>query len=129
MGMDLDVKGTTSQQKLISNMLAQSLAMATGSISSNPNKCFDGNRPNCLILGKKLDPYTMGALFALYEHKVAFQGFLWDINSFDQEGVQLGKVLANQFLDLYKKINAGEKVTRPAPPETRTRGAAPGLHV
>ncbi|KAJ1486044.1 hypothetical protein T484DRAFT_1791068, partial [Baffinella frigidus] len=51
------------------------------------------------ILGKKLDPYTMGALFALYEHKVAFkgslwdmvafQGFLWDINSFDQEGVQL----------------------------------------
>mmetsp|Transcript_55219 Transcript_55219/g.131152 ORF Transcript_55219/g.131152 Transcript_55219/m.131152 type:complete len:566 (+) Transcript_55219:2-1699(+) len=110
MGVDIDIKGTTSQQKLIANMLAQSLAMASGSISSNPNKCFDGNRPNCLILGKKLDPYTMGALFALYEHKVAFQGFLWDINSFDQEGVQLGKLLANQFLDLYKKVNAGEKV-------------------
>mmetsp|Transcript_43032 Transcript_43032/g.86547 ORF Transcript_43032/g.86547 Transcript_43032/m.86547 type:complete len:286 (+) Transcript_43032:1-858(+) len=109
-GVDLDVKGTTSQQKLISNMLAQSLAMATGSISSNPNKCFDGNRPNCLLLAKKLDGYTMGALLALYEHKVAFQGFLWDINSFDQEGVQLGKLLANQFLDLYKKVNAGEKV-------------------
>jgi len=109
-GMDLDVKGTTSQQKLNSNLLAQSLAMATGSINSNPNKCFDGNRPNCLIMGKKLDPYTMGALLALYEHKVAFQGFLWDINSFDQEGVQLGKILATQFLDIYKKVNAGEEV-------------------
>jgi hypothetical protein len=41
-------------------MLAQSLAMATGSISSNPNKCFDGNRPNLCLLAKKLDPYTMG---------------------------------------------------------------------
>jgi len=110
MGLDMDVKGTTSQQKLISNMLAQSLAMATGSISSNPNKCFDGNRPNLCLLAKKLDPYTMGALLSLYEHKVAFQGFLWDINSFDQEGVQLGKVLANQFLDLYQKVNKGDKI-------------------
>ena len=110
MGMDLDVKGTTSQQKLISNMLAQSLAMASGSISANPNKCFDGNRPNLCLLAKKLDPYTMGALLSLYEHKVGFQGFLWDINSFDQEGVQLGKVLANQFLDLYQKVNKGEKI-------------------
>jgi len=115
LGMDLNVKDTTSQQKLNSNLLAQSLAMATGSISSNPNKCFDGNRPNCLILAKKLDPYTMGALLALYEHKVAFQGFLWDINSFDQEGVQLGKLLANQFLDLYKKVNKGEKIPSDTP--------------
>ena len=44
--------------------------MAQGHITSNPNKCFDGNRPNCIILGKKLDPYTLGALLALYEHKV-----------------------------------------------------------
>ena len=50
------------------------------------------------------------ALLSLYEHKVGFQGFLWDINSFDQEGVQLGKVLANQFLDLYQKVNKGEKI-------------------
>lgn len=41
---------------------------------------------------------------------MGFQGFLWDINSFDQEGVQLGKVLANQFLDLYQKLNKGEKI-------------------
>ena len=39
-------------------------------MSANPNKCFDGNRPNCVILARKLDPYTMGALLALYEHKV-----------------------------------------------------------
>jgi glucose-6-phosphate isomerase len=109
-GKDLDVKGTTSQQKLNSNLLAQCLAMATGSINSNPNKCFDGNRPNCLILSKKLTPYTMGTLLSLYEHKVAYQGFMWDINSFDQEGVQLGKILATQFLDIYKKVNSGEDV-------------------
>ena len=65
---------------------------------------------NLCLLAKKLDPYTMGALLSLYEHKVGFQGFLWDINSFDQEGVQLGKVLANQFLDLYQKVNKGEKI-------------------
>jgi glucose-6-phosphate isomerase len=49
-------------------------------------------------LADQLTPVTMGALLALYEAKIVFQGFLWDINSFDQEGVQLGKVLAGRFL-------------------------------
>lgn len=99
---DVDVQGTTSQQKLLANLFAQSIALATGQRSDNPNKQFEGNRPNRILLARRLDPYTMGALLAYYEHTVAFQGFIWDINSFDQEGVQLGKVLANKILDHMK---------------------------
>ncbi len=49
-------------------------------------------------MGQSLTPYSLGALLAHYENKVMFQGFIWNLNSFDQEGVQLGKVLANQVL-------------------------------
>ncbi len=100
-GEDLNVQGTTSQQKLLSNLIAQAIALATGQKSDNPNKGFEGNRPSLQIIGKELTPYTMGALFSLYENKVAFQGFIWGINSFDQEGVQLGKVLATKVLNLF----------------------------
>ena len=100
-GEDLKVKGTTSQEKLIANLLAQSIGMATGSDSDNPNKVFPGNRPNSLIMADQLTPEVMGQLLAFYENKIAFQGFIWNINSFDQEGVQLGKVLANGILDNY----------------------------
>jgi len=100
-GKDLEVKSTTSQEKLTANLLAQSIAMAKGQHHENPNKFFQGNRPNSIIMADKLTPEIMGSLLALYENKVAFQGFLWNINSFDQEGVQLGKVLANQLLDHY----------------------------
>ncbi|NGX63395.1 MAG: Glucose-6-phosphate isomerase [Candidatus Anoxychlamydiales bacterium] len=102
-GKDLKVDKTTSQEKLLSNMFAQSLALARGKKDKNLNKNFSGNRVNHILLTDKLDPYTLGALLAYFEHKVAFQGFIWDINSFDQEGVQLGKVLANKFLKLFAK--------------------------
>jgi glucose-6-phosphate isomerase len=98
---DLNVKGTTSQQKLLSNLFAQMLALATGEKSDNPNKTFPGNRPTHLLLGKRLTPYSLGALLAFFEHKIAFQGFVWDINSFDQEGVQLGKVLSNKIISRF----------------------------
>ncbi|MBT8360151.1 MAG: glucose-6-phosphate isomerase [Deltaproteobacteria bacterium] len=98
-GRDITIDETTSQQKLVANLLAQSVALASGQAHENPNKIFRGNRPSSLILGNKLDPQTMGALLALYEAKIVFQGFSWQINSFDQEGVQLGKVLASRFLD------------------------------
>lgn len=100
---DKDVQGTSSHEKLIANLLAQSLALAMGQNSDNPNKVFPGNRPSTLILAEKLTPFTMGALWSLYEHKVAFQGFIWNINSFDQEGVQLGKVLATRILERIKQ--------------------------
>jgi glucose-6-phosphate isomerase len=97
-GEDFVFNGTSSQDKLLANLFAQALALAVGSDNENPNKYFSGNRPSTLILGRKLDAKTLGALLALYEHKVAFQGFLWGINSFDQEGVQLGKGLAEKLL-------------------------------
>lgn len=97
-GLDRIIQGTGSQQKLLANLLAQSLALATGQESENPNKLFSGNRPNSILLGDELTPACMGALLALYEAKIVFQGFAWNINSFDQEGVQLGKMLANRFL-------------------------------
>ena len=97
-GEDLGVEGSNSQDKLQANLYAQIVAMATGQRSENPNKSFPGNRPSSLLLGEKLTPEVMGALLALYEAKIVFQGFAWNINSFDQEGVQLGKVLATRFL-------------------------------
>lgn len=99
---DSIIQGTTSQQKLVSNLFAQILALATGKTSENSNKSFPGNRPSHLLLAKKLTPYTLGALLAFFEHKVAFQGFIWNINSFDQEGVQLGKEVANRIIGRFK---------------------------
>ena len=62
------------------------------------NKAFAGGRPSSLIYGAQLNPKSLGALLAHYENKVMFQGFVWNINSFDQEGVQLGKKLAKAVL-------------------------------
>lgn len=107
-GQDFDYKGTNSQQKLLANMFAQAIALATGKTNQNPNQYFIGNRPSHIILGTKLTPFALGALLAFYEHKVAFQGFIWNINSFDQEGVQLGKVLANKIIDRFKEEKGSE---------------------
>lgn len=101
-GDDFTVQGTTSHEKLLSNMFAQAMALANGHKNKNPNKNFPGNRPSRILVANQLDPYTLGALLAYYEHKVVYQGFIWNINSFDQEGVQLGKVLATQMIDLFK---------------------------
>lgn len=97
-GFDRVVGGTSSQEKLLANLFAQTVALAVGQRSVNPNREFAGNRPSCLLLAEKLTPKVMGALLATYEAKIVFQGFAWNINSFDQEGVQLGKVLAGGFL-------------------------------
>lgn len=104
---DLTVKGTTAQEKLLANLLAQSLALAVGQEEENPNRRFPGNRPSSILLADRLTPATMGALLALYEAKVVFQGFLWNINSFDQEGVQLGKRLADGLLAQYEARRRG----------------------
>ena len=98
MGVDVDIQGTTSQQKLCANVAAQIMAFACGKNDENPNKNFAGNRPSSIIIGKQLTPATLGALLAHFENKVMFQGFVWNVNSFDQEGVQLGKVLAKKVL-------------------------------
>ena len=95
---DVVIQDSTSQQKLCANVVAQIIAFALGKDDSNPNKFFAGERPSSLIWGERLTPKSLGALLAHYENKVMFQGFLWNINSFDQEGVQLGKVLAKNVL-------------------------------
>lgn len=95
---DVQVEGSTSQQKLNANLVAQIVAFARGKDDSNANKMFDGNRYSSLIVGNQLTPEALGALLAHFENKVMFQGFVWNINSFDQEGVQLGKVLAKKVL-------------------------------
>jgi glucose-6-phosphate isomerase len=97
-GSDVVSEGSTSQAKLNANLAAQIVAFAKGSKNENPNKNFAGGRPSSLLINRKLTPETLGALLAHFENKVMFQGLLWNINSFDQEGVQLGKVLTKAVL-------------------------------
>jgi glucose-6-phosphate isomerase len=98
-GDDVIVDGSDSQTKLKANLAAQIVAFAKGQPNTeNPNKAFPGGKPSSLIYGRKLTPETLGALLAHFENKVMFQGFVWNINSFDQEGVQLGKILTKKVL-------------------------------
>lgn len=111
------------QQMLLANFFAQTEALMRGKtaeqvqselgITGTPTaeeatliaqKCFAGNHPTNTLLYNRLDPYTLGALIALYEHKIFVQGVIWNVNSFDQWGVELGKQLANVILG---EIKAG----------------------
>ncbi|MDH4104017.1 MAG: glucose-6-phosphate isomerase [Thermoleophilia bacterium] len=94
---------------LMSNVFAQAEALAFGKTEEEvraegtaedvvPHRVFEGNRPTNVILAEKLTPHTLGALVALYEHSVFAQGTVWGINSFDQWGVELGKVLATRII-------------------------------
>lgn len=96
-------------QKLMANLFAQTEALAFGKTADQvraekvaeelvPHRTFPGNRPTNTILAERLDPATLGKLIALYEHKIFTQGVIWNVNSFDQWGVELGKVLANRIL-------------------------------
>ena len=98
MGSDVLIQGSTSQQKLCANVAAQIVAFACGKDDADLNKKFEGGRPSSIIIGDQLTPEALGALLAHFENKVMYQGFAWNINSFDQEGVQLGKVLAKKVL-------------------------------
>ena len=98
MGTDVMIQDSTSQQKLNANVAAQIIAFACGKDDSDLNKKFEGGRPSSIIIGEKLTPAALGALLAHFENKVMYQGFAWNLNSFDQEGVQLGKVLAKKVL-------------------------------
>ena len=98
MDTDVEIQGSTSQQKLCANVAAQIIAFACGKEDDNRNKNVEGGRPSSIIIGDQVNPGSLGALLAHFENKVMFQGFLWNVNSFDQEGVQLGKVLAKRVL-------------------------------
>ena len=97
-GSDVVIQDSTSQQKLNANVVAQIVAFACGKADENHNKNFKGGRPSSIIIGEQVNPGSLGALLSHFENKVMFQGFAWNLNSFDQEGVQLGKVLAKRVL-------------------------------
>ena len=101
--------GAPHHDLLMANVFAQTEALAFGKTLHQvleegvpadlaPHRVFDGNRPTNTILADRLTPHTLGALIALYEHKVFVQGAVWNINSFDQLGVELGKVLAGKIV-------------------------------
>ncbi|KAL7303986.1 hypothetical protein TKK_0003641 [Trichogramma kaykai] len=121
------VQGDLHHKILLSNFLAQTEALMKGKSSDQakeeleksglgadqvkallPHKVFEGNRPTNSILVKKLSPFTLGALIAIYEHKIFVQGIIWDINSFDQWGVELGKQLAKA---IEPELNNSDKIT------------------
>jgi len=95
-------------EKLLSNFFAQTEALMNGTDHEDPYRVFEGNRPSNSFLIKKLTPYTLGQLIALYEHKIFVQGIIWNIYSYDQWGVELGKTLANKILP---ELKDNKKVT------------------
>ena len=101
---------------LIANAIAQAEALAFGKTAEQvqsegtaswlvPHRVFDGNRPSNTLFMQKLDPSTLGKLIALYEHIVFVQGAIWNIDSFDQWGVELGKVLAQKIVGEIESLN------------------------
>jgi len=89
---------TDHHNKLMANFFAQTEALLVGKADANPFKVFEGNKPTNTLLIEQLTPKSLGALLALYEHKLFVQGVIWNIFSYDQPGVELGKVLANSIL-------------------------------
>jgi glucose-6-phosphate isomerase len=83
---------------LLANVFAQAEALAFGQVNEEPYRMFEGNRPSTTILAEQLTPELLGTLVALYEHSVFTQGAIWGIDSFDQWGVELGKVLAKRIV-------------------------------
>jgi glucose-6-phosphate isomerase len=113
--------------KLLSNFFAQTEALMRGRTHEEveaelsqkgmdpdgiefhtPFRVFEGNRPSNSIMFKKLTPHTLGSLIAMYEHKIFAQGIIWNVYSFDQWGVELGKVLANRILP---ELNSADEIT------------------
>lgn len=93
------------QQKLLANVLAQAQALMLGKENISGYKHFPGNRPSTLLLLEELTPASLGALIALQDHRVFTSGAIWGINSFDQWGVELGKVLAR---DIETRLQSGD---------------------
>ncbi|MFU8813773.1 MAG: glucose-6-phosphate isomerase [Pseudomonadales bacterium] len=96
---------------LLANGLAQSQAMMAGQQSDDPHRAVPGNKPTTTIVLDRLSPYALGALLACYEHKVFCQGVIWNINSFDQWGVELGKRLA---LPIYDQLGGASTLQQDA---------------
>jgi glucose-6-phosphate isomerase len=122
-----DEGSVEAHTKLLANVLAQAEALMVGRSEVEvraeltasgvdaaaietlaPQRAFLGNRPSSLILMERLTPRTLGALIALYEHKTFVEGVIWEVNSFDQWGVELGKSLAKRIL---RELEGGAPLT------------------
>ncbi|QTA89198.1 glucose-6-phosphate isomerase [Desulfonema magnum] len=88
-------KGVTNHQELWANLISQPMALAVGKEDTNTAKAFPGNRPSSTLLLNDLSPENIGRVLAFYEARTVFEAFVWDINPFDQFGVELGKTLAS----------------------------------
>ncbi|MBW1699895.1 MAG: glucose-6-phosphate isomerase [Deltaproteobacteria bacterium] len=102
-------KGVTNHQELWANLISQPMALAMGKEDEDAARFFPGNRPSSTILLEDLSPENIGRLLAFYEAKTVFEAFIWDINPFDQFGVELGKVLAAGIRKEMASKNADEK--------------------
>lgn len=125
----IDGADVSAHDELMANFFAQPDALANGKTADEVraegvdedliiHRTFEGNRPSSSLIAPKLTAYSCGQLLAIYEHRTAVQGFIWDINSFDQWGVELGKKLAtdvkNHMLEARKTngtIDAGNPAT------------------
>ncbi|MBI4881793.1 MAG: glucose-6-phosphate isomerase [Planctomycetes bacterium] len=126
--LEVESHPVSNHDELMANFFAQPDALACGRTAEEcaaagiparliPHKVFPGNRPSNVLLLPVLDPYTTGQLLALYEHRTAVQGFIWDVNSFDQMGVELGKTLA---------LRVREQIARSrSDPDARIKGFNP----
>ncbi|MFC1511115.1 glucose-6-phosphate isomerase [Candidatus Margulisiibacteriota bacterium] len=100
----------THHEELMTNFFAQPDALAFGQKSDNPHRNFPGGRPSSVLLLEKLTPFTAGLLLAWTEHRAAVKGWIWGINSFDQFGVELGKVLGKDHRRRIAEFNKTGKV-------------------
>lgn len=108
-----DAPYAENHHALLSNLLAQSEAFANGQDSDDPHRAYPGGRPSTMLLLDALTPRALGALIAMYEHSVYLQSVVWDINAFDQFGVELGKQIANRLLPVIRgEAEADDPVTR-----------------
>ena len=101
-----------NHEALLSNLLAQTEALANGQDNADPHRAYPGGRPSTTILLDALTPQSLGALLAMYEHSVYVQSVVWGINAFDQFGVELGKQVANTLLPALRgESKASDPVT------------------
>mgnify|MGYP000283050778 FL=1 len=106
-------QGVTNHQELWANLLSQPMALAVGRDHAEPARCFPGNRPSSTLVLDDLSPENIGRLLSFYEARTVLEAFVWDINPFDQFGVELGKSLAKGIRTTIAARNRGDE--GPAP--------------
>jgi len=105
-----NLESSTQYNHLLANCLSQSMALMKGDPQSNPHTNVAGNKPSSTLLIDELTPYNLGSLIAYFEHRVFVQGVIWNINAFDQWGVQLGKILSEKVVKVIDDGNAANQL-------------------